>query len=439
MPISSSSPAARRLTIALVCAAVAACSQDEGRDLLGPRDPTSKLTRLAVEPSSLTLEAGDGQQLSVSASWSDGRSETPPVEWSATGGTISAEGFYRADSIPGTYRVIARHAASPTADTIVVTITAPVVAALALGPSPACLKKVQVKAMSGLTAALSRAVPGDCILLASGTYTLGSGLTLTRGGTAKAPVVVQGTGSGTVINVNRKSMFIDASYLQLRRMRLTNFGTVGLWLRGVTGAVLDGVEVDHTQQEALALKKGSHHNIIRNSWFHDTGTLHPKYGEAIYVGNSGDPGSPLDFRVTDNRIVSNRFGPNVRAEAIDLKEGADRTLVWGNFIDGRGAVLNGNDGMLIAVLANNVIIEANTIQYGAPQAVAFKKPSTRKMSGNVATRNRIDLRDQFRSQRGSVQPYGFQFQAGTVNPMGAVVWCDNVMVTGSLSNRPCKR
>ena len=59
------------------------------------------------------------------------------------------------------------------------------------------------------------------------------------------------------------------------------------------------------------------------------------------------------------------------------------------------------------------------------------------MSGNVATRNTIDLRDFFQSQRGTALPYGFQFQGGTTNPMGAVISCNNVMVSGTLSNRPC--
>ena len=38
--------------------------------------------------------------------------------------------------------------------------------------------------------------------------------------------------------------------MHLRKLRLTNFPGMGLWLRGVTGMVLDSVEIDHTDQEA---------------------------------------------------------------------------------------------------------------------------------------------------------------------------------------------
>ena len=48
-------------------------------------------------------------------------------------------------------------------------------------------------------------------------------------------------------------------------------------------------------------------------------------------------GSHCDFRNTDNQILTNRFGPNVRSEGIDLKEGADRTIVRGNAFDGTGS------------------------------------------------------------------------------------------------------
>ena len=35
-------------------------------------------------------------------------------------------------------------------------------------------------------------------------------------------------------------------------------------------------------------------------------------------------------------------------------------------------------------------------------------------------------------------PYGFQFQLGTTTPVqGALIACNNVMITGLLSNVPC--
>jgi hypothetical protein len=310
-------------------------------------------------------------------------------------------------------------------------------ATLTAAVTGSCLRTINVSTYSGLTTALAAALPGDCIMLTAGTYQLSANLLLTRPGTAGSPIVIQGVGNTTVINVNLQQVLISASYVQLRRLRLTNFNTVGLRLNGVTGVVLDTVQIDHTKQEAMAIKQGSHHNIIQNCTFFDTGYYIPNYGEAIYIGNSGDPGYPLDFGVTDNQILTNHFGPNVRAEAIDLKEGADRTIIRGNFISGIGAVFYAGTKTLVAVLGNDTIIDNNYMEYGAPMAVTLKAPTTRLLAGNIATLNQIDLRDQFQAQRGTETPYGFQFQAGTTNPAGAIIYCNNTMITGLLSNRAC--
>jgi hypothetical protein len=99
--------------------------------------PSATLTQLVLNPSAVTVAAGAAQQFVVAGSWSDGSSATPSVAWSATGGTITAGGDYRAGSVPGTYRVIARHAGGTLADTSVVTVTGPRLTALVLTPATA--------------------------------------------------------------------------------------------------------------------------------------------------------------------------------------------------------------------------------------------------------------------------------------------------------------
>ena len=384
-----------------------------------PASAPPTLTRVTISPASVTLAPNGTAQFKTSATWSDGSTTSPAVSYSASGGSISSSGLYTAGSTGGSFRVIAADAGY--ADTSIVTVTSPV------SQGASCSNPQGVSTISQLTSALSQARPGDCILLAAGTYTLGAGLTIANSGTASSPIVVEGAGSNSVINVNQHSLFIDASYLHLRKVRLTNFSTVGLWLRGATGDVLDSIEVDHTQQEAIAVKNGSNHNVLKNSLIHDTGLSNGQYAEGIYIGNSGES-APLDFGVTDNQIVDNHFGPNVRAEAIDLKEGADRTVISGNYIDGTGAFYYSGTGTLVAVKSSGVLIDSNYMQVGMQQAVAFEAPVASVMSGNVASRNRIDLR---------TSGYGFQFQAGTVSPMGAIIKCDNVMISGQLSNRSC--
>ena len=311
------------------------------------------LTQLVLLPSTISLQSGQTQQFTAAGRMSDGSTAPVSVSYVATGGTISSSGLYTAGNIGGSYHVNAQVQGASLADTSSVTVIT------SSTPNDSCRRHVPVSTVSQLATALGAAMAGDCIDATTGTYVLGSTLTIARSGTAAEPIVVRGMGSSTVIDVNQRGMFLDASYLHLRRLRLTNFNTAGLWLRGVTGVVLDSVEVDHTLQEAVALKAGSNHNVIKNSLFHDTGIQTPQYGEAIYIGNSGDPGSPLDFEVTDNQILHNHFGPNVRAEAVDLKEGADRTIVRGNYIDGTGAVFSTGTKTLVAILANDVVVDSN--------------------------------------------------------------------------------
>ena len=387
--------------------------------ITAPVTATPTLTAVTVSPGSTTLAPKGTAQFKAVVTWSNGTTTTPVVKYAATGGSITSTGMYTAGSTAGTFKVIASD--SNKADTSTVSITAP------LAQTAGCSNATSVSTVTELTSALSQAVAGECILLAPGTYTLGASLSIARGGTATSPVIVQGAGSSTIIDVNRQTVTLDASYLHLRKLRLTNFPTVGFWLRGVTGDVLDSIEVDHSQQEAIAIKDGSNHNVIENSLIHDTGLSNGQYAEGIYIGNSGES-APLDFGVTDNQILNNHFGPYVRAEAIDAKEGSDRTIIRGNYIDGTGAFYYSGTGTLVAIKSSGVIIDSNYFQQGMNQAVAFEAPVASVMTGNFATNNKIDLR---------TTGYGFQFQAGTVSPMGAVISCNNVMLSGQLSNRPC--
>lgn len=95
------------------------------------------LTQLVLNPSAVTLAAGETASFTVAGSWSDGSSATPSVVWSATGGTVSPSGEYTAGAVPGTYRVIARHQGGTLADTSTVTVTAARLVSLTLTPATA--------------------------------------------------------------------------------------------------------------------------------------------------------------------------------------------------------------------------------------------------------------------------------------------------------------
>jgi hypothetical protein len=82
------------------------------------------LTGLELTPATATVATGASLVLTAIGRLSDGGTTPLSVDWSATGGTIGADGRYTAGGTPGTFRVIAVRRGDPSmADTSVVTIS----------------------------------------------------------------------------------------------------------------------------------------------------------------------------------------------------------------------------------------------------------------------------------------------------------------------------
>ncbi|HKV75111.1 MAG TPA: hypothetical protein VJN95_11370 [Gemmatimonadales bacterium] len=93
------------------------------------------LTQVILNPPTAAIPAGLAQQFSVSGAWSDGTSSAPAVDYTATGGTVTAAGLYTAGTTPGTYRVIATQQGGTPADTSAVTVTAAVYSQMTVAPA----------------------------------------------------------------------------------------------------------------------------------------------------------------------------------------------------------------------------------------------------------------------------------------------------------------
>ncbi|MCC7003895.1 MAG: Ig-like domain-containing protein [Gemmatimonadaceae bacterium] len=87
--------------------------------------PPPTLVSLTLTPPSISIFTGGFQQFSVTGQLSNGASTSVAVNWTATGGSINATGFYTAASVAGTYRVIATQTGGSIADTSVVVLTTP--------------------------------------------------------------------------------------------------------------------------------------------------------------------------------------------------------------------------------------------------------------------------------------------------------------------------
>ena len=81
-----------------------------------------KVVDIRVTPRTPELYGGQKRTFTAAGKLPDGTSTAIRVSWSATGGTIDQAGVYRAESVPGTYSVIATTTNGKLADTVPVTI-----------------------------------------------------------------------------------------------------------------------------------------------------------------------------------------------------------------------------------------------------------------------------------------------------------------------------
>ena len=389
-----------------------------------PTPPSPTLEDILINPTSVSLESGETTLFSVTGQMSDGSISAVSVTWSASGGSISSAGAYTAGQTAGTYRVIAAQSGATLADTAIITITAPT----PLPPTASnCSRTIPVTTTSALVAALNGALPGDCIRAAAGTYAPGSPM-LTRSGTASQPITLEGTGSNTVLTLGGNGgIYLRGSHWRIRKLRITD-GFFGIQAEGSGYSELDSLEIDHTKQSAINLRYGTHHTVVRNSWIHDTGEGTARYGEAIYIGGYAAAGSAaIDEAADDNQVLDNRFGPNVRAEAIDIKRGSDRVIARGNTMDGTGTVYEyGHVLGLVAGAGQDLQFTDNVLVKGMPHGITIWQGSA------VFRRNRISLQNVLNYPTS----VGIYRSGGTVT-----VACDNVVTDipagGSAYNVPC--
>lgn len=113
----------------------------------------------------------------------------------------------------------------------------------------------------------------------------------------------------------------------------------GIMLDYANFNVLDNLSVHHIIEEGVHFRKNSTNNIIQNSEISYTGIVEASagYGEGVYIGTakSNWVNNQVD-RSNRNKVINNRFGPYVAAEAVDIKEGTDSGLIDGNYFDGTG-------------------------------------------------------------------------------------------------------
>src|SRR5690242_7511189 len=99
---------ARRLAgvpaLGLLVFAAASCGQGDAQDYLGPDPHASTLISISITPRDPQIAFGDSVRFEANGWLSSGKSASAQVVWSASGGTISSNGWFHPSTI-GSFEV----------------------------------------------------------------------------------------------------------------------------------------------------------------------------------------------------------------------------------------------------------------------------------------------------------------------------------------------
>jgi hypothetical protein len=197
-----------------------------------------------------------------------------------------------------------------------------------------------------LLAALQAALPGQTIKLADGRYT--GRFIITRSGSASQYIHLQGSRNAIIEGASTQEDF----GFHLRNSKYWSFSgfTIHTFEKGIVLDNSDNNEITNLRiynigQEAIRFRTCSSNNVVSYSEISDTGVVRPEFGEGIYIGSDSEDWKPYICGATDpetrdkshkNRIIHNKFGPNIRAEGIDIKEGTVEGEITDNIFDATG-------------------------------------------------------------------------------------------------------
>lgn len=290
---------------------------------------------------------------------------------------------------------------------------------------------ILVSSTEALNAALATARPGDVIRLAPNTVYAGPKSVVARSGTKRRPIVVCGPRSAVWTG-------------ELRADGMNWWVFQGFTIRDAFRAFhakrsshnrVQGLEIYNVTQEAIHWLCTSVGNVVQGNWIHDTGTgPHPEWGEGVYIGTW--PGNLLrqcgqttKDRSDSNQVLDNRFGPNVRSEDVDAKEGSRYGAILRNWSDGQGKVsIAGNFSGSISLQdhTRGYRVNGNIIQGGAATSGTTVGDAIQLFGDYaIARRNVVTL--------GPATGYAIHVQG-----VGNLVYCDNAADPVSrLSNVAC--
>ena len=285
----------------------------------------------------------------------------------------------------------------------------------------------QVSTQAELQAAITSAQPGDEIVIKKSIKLSGDKLypsqpipfSPTRtvnayfqvkgvSGTKDKPIILRGEsekssefpallGQG-VLNARYALHFVNSDYWVVKNIRVSN-EEKGIMLDQSNHNVFDNIEISNIGHEAMHFRSSSSYNVLKNCLIKDTGinTAKAGFGEGIYVGyHNGHKKEPQDN--SDHNVIGGcTFGPNITAEALDIKAGTKGTVIEKNVFSGAGGGTNVKPAAnsFIDIKGTDVTVRHNTFNLDGSKYINHLLRSADEHKRSNVYGNTLNLKTEF--------------------------------------------
>ena len=182
---------------------------------------------------------------------------------------------------------------------------------------------------ASISDALAVAEPGDTVDVGPGDYP--GKLRTVRAGAPGAPIRLIGHGAHLHHDGTSRLLQIDHDHVHVEGFELSG-ANILITISAAQGVVIAGNALHDAGSECLRLRDGASFNLVARNWIRNCGvtdfTADRLVGEGIYVGTAPEnTGGERDASLA-NAIDGNDIA--VPGECVDIKEGADGTVVQNN-------------------------------------------------------------------------------------------------------------